>query len=55
MCYVSFCTHSKRSDSGYSGKAISFTDTDFSVYESDDRITWKKLKVYTSDEYYRIV
>lgn len=37
----------------YSGKAISFTDTDFSVFESDDRIIWKKLKVYTSDEYYK--
>jgi len=37
----------------YSGKTISFTDTHFSVYESDDRVNWKKLKVYTSEEYYR--
>jgi len=36
-----------------SKNTITFNDTDFEVYISEDRINWKKIKVYTSTEYYK--
>jgi len=36
-----------------SNDVIGIADTDFSAYVSDDRLSWNKLSVYTSRDYFR--
>jgi hypothetical protein len=36
-----------------SSRVIGFSDADFSVFVSDDRLSWKEVPVYTSQEYFK--
>ncbi len=36
-----------------STEKLSFSDSDFAVFASEDRIAWKQLKVYSSSEFYK--
>jgi len=36
-----------------SSKVLTISDTDFAIYSSNDRVSWKPLKMYTSTAYYK--